>query len=145
VKDHTAQVVRWSLLRLLTIGAIVETIWTIYVGWKLPRHYAANHWDIAWVGVDAAEVVTLALTALTAWRRRPLVVIFATISATLLLVDAWFDVTTARRGDVAQGLLLAVLVELPSAAVLLWIAMRALRVTASAPDPLSRQRVSDEV
>ncbi|NNN07639.1 MAG: hypothetical protein HKL85_00395 [Acidimicrobiaceae bacterium] len=127
MKERTVRVIRWSLLRLLTLGALAETIWTIYVGYELPRHYVANHWDIAWVGLDVAQVIMLSASAWAAWRRNTLLVIFATASATLLLVDAWFDVTTARRGDLGQGMLLAGLVEAPSAFILLWVAYRGLR------------------
>jgi hypothetical protein len=133
MKDSTVRVIRWSLLRLLTLGALTETVWTIYVAVDLPRHYAANHWDVAWVGLDAAQVLMLGGAAWSAWRRSTTLVIFATSSATLLLLDAWFDVTTARRGDVAQGILLAILVEIPSAVVLLWVAHRGLRHTVLMP------------
>ena len=127
MRESTLRAVRWSVLRLLTLGALVETAWTIYVGADLPRHYVANHWDVAWVGIDAAQVVMLSASAWAAWRRHSLLVVFASSSATLLLVDAWFDVTTARHGDVAQSLLLAALVEVPSAIVLAWVALRSLR------------------
>jgi len=133
MKDSTVRVIRWSLLRLLTLGALTETAWTIYVGVELPRHYVANHWDVAWVGLDAAQVLMLGAATWSAWRRSTTLVIFATSSATLLLLDAWFDVTTARLGDVAQGILLATLVEIPSALVLLWVAHRGLRHTVLMP------------
>ncbi len=133
MKERTVRVIQWSLLRLLTLGALAETIWTIYVGFELPRHYVANHWDIAWVGLDVAQVLMLSASAWAAWRRNTLLVIFATASAMLLMVDAWFDVTTARRGDLAQGIVLAVLVEVPSAIILLWVAYRGLRYASLLP------------
>jgi hypothetical protein len=132
MKASTVKVIHWSLLRLLMVGALGETLWTIYVGYDLPRHYVANNWDVAWVGLDAAQVLMLAGAAWAAWRRRSLLVMFATASATLLLLDAWFDVTTARRGDVLQGALLAGLVEVPSAIALVWVAHRGLRLMARA-------------
>jgi len=39
---------RDPLLTLLASAAVLETGWTIYLGWRLPRHYVANHWDLAW-------------------------------------------------------------------------------------------------
>ena len=133
MKDRTVRGIRWSLLRLLTMGALAETIWTIYVAYELPRHYVAIHWDVAWVGIDVAQVLMLGASAWAGWRRHISLVIFATASATLLLIDAWFDVTTARHGDVAQGILLAGLVEVPSALVLLWVAHRVLRHSSLLP------------
>ena len=141
MKERTVTAVRWSLLRLLTLGALGEMLWTIYVGEDLPRHYVADHWDIAWVGLDAAQVIMLSGAAWAAWRRSTLIVYFASVSSTLLVIDAWFDVTTARRGDVFQGIVLAGVVELPSAIVLAWVALRALRHTAlvsSSPVGLER-------
>ncbi len=127
MREETVKVVRWTILRLMVLGALAEGVWTIFVGIDLPRHYVANHWDIAWVGLDLAQIAMLAGAAWAGWRRSGLIVVFATASATLLVVDAWFDVTTARRGDLFQGIVLAGLVEIPSALVLLWVALRVLR------------------
>lgn len=149
MKERTVRVIHWSLLRLLTLGALAEMIWTIYVGYKLPRHYVANHWDVAWVGIDVAQVLMLSASAWAAWRRNTLLVIFATATAMLLMIDGWFDVTTARRGDLAQGILLAGIVEVPSAVVLLWVAHRGLRHTvllpAEGPGSSSRSNTFDTV
>lgn len=82
----TTGIPRWSLLRPLTSGAVAESIWTIHTGVELPRVYVAIHWDIAWVGLDAAQVVTLSACAWTAWRRSRHLVLFATASAALLLL-----------------------------------------------------------
>ncbi|HEY5304666.1 MAG TPA: hypothetical protein VIJ86_11515 [Acidimicrobiales bacterium] len=133
MNENTYKVVRWSLLRFLTAGAVGETIWTVYIAFVLPRHYDVNHWDIAWVGLDVAQILMLSLSAWAAWRRNTLLVMFATVSATLLLVDAWFDVTTARRGDLSQSIVLAVLIEVPSAIVLYAVAHRGLRHTVMLP------------
>jgi hypothetical protein len=118
---------RERLLILLTATAIAELLWAIYLGWTLPRQYVANHWEVAWVGLDVAEIGMLIATAWAAWRQRAVVILFSIVSATLLIVDAWFDVTTARRGDLVQSALLAVFAEIPLAALLLWIAWRASR------------------
>jgi hypothetical protein len=118
---------RSTILTVITTAALLEIVWTIYIGWQLPRDYVANHWDLAWVGLDSAQVLLLLCTAWAAWRRRAVLVIFSSGAAMLLLVDAWFDVTTARRGDVSQSILMACFVEIPSAMVLLWMSWRTLR------------------
>jgi hypothetical protein len=118
---------RDPLLTLLTTAALAETAWTIYIGWKLPRHYVANHWDLAWVGLDVAQIAMLLLAAWAAWRGRALLILFASSAGTLLLLDAWFDVTTARNGGLEQSLLLALIVEIPSAIALFWITWRSIR------------------
>jgi hypothetical protein len=112
-------------LAALLIAAIGEILWTIYLGWKLPRHYVAHHWALAWVGLDIAEVSLLFASAWAAWRQRALLILFTIAGATLFLLDAWFDITTANHGDVMQSLVVAVFVEVPSALALLWVARRA--------------------
>lgn len=138
---------RDRLLTFLTTGAILEILWTIYLGWRLPRHYDARHWDLAWVGLDVAEIVMLLAAAWAAWRRRAVLILFAIASATLLLLDAWFDVTTAGHGDFLQSLLVAIIVEVPSALALLWVARRAARrmfvthFSANDLDPMPMRKV----
>jgi hypothetical protein len=121
------RIARGPLLALLLTTASVEIVWTIYMGLRLPRHYVANHWDLAWVGLDVAETVMMFLAAWAAWRRRAVFIMFASVSATLFLVDAWFDITTARRGDFWQSGMAAAAWEVPLALGLLWIAGRAIR------------------
>jgi hypothetical protein len=118
---------RDGLLTALVVGAFIEILWTIYLGWRLPRHYVAHHWDLAWVGLDVAEILMLLGSAWAAWRRRAVLILFAVVSATLLLLDAWFSVTTAGHGDFRESVLVSIVLEVPSALVLLWIARRAAR------------------
>jgi hypothetical protein len=113
---------RDRILTALLIAAFAEIIWSIYLGFALPPHYVAHHWALAWVGLDVAEVAMLFCAAWAAWRQRALLILFTIAGATLFLLDAWFDVTTANRGDVTQSLLLAIVVEVPSALALLWVA-----------------------
>jgi len=118
-------ILRDRLLTILITGAVLEIVWTVYIGWRLPRHYVAHHWDLAWVGLDVAEIAMLIGATWAAWRRRAVLILFCITSATLLLVDAWFDVTTAGHGSFLESLIFAVVVEVPSAVALLWIAQRA--------------------
>lgn len=124
------QLRRSTFLALLTSAVALEAAWTVYIGWRLPREYVANHWDLAWVGIDIAQVFMLGAAAWAAWRRRALLILFASCAGTLLLVDAWFDVTTARRGDFRQSLIMALLVEIPSALILFWVTRRAVGLLA---------------
>ena len=110
----------------LALGAFIETGWIIFLSIRLPRHYVANHWDLAWIGLDSAQVVFLLLTAWAAWRQRALLIIFSTTTATLFIIDAWFDVTTARYRDLGASLL-SLCIELPSAVFLLWMSRRSAR------------------
>ncbi|HEX6703107.1 MAG TPA: hypothetical protein VF101_20450 [Gaiellaceae bacterium] len=89
----------------------------------LPRHYEANHWELAWGGFDIGLGLALAGTAVMVARRSPFAEVAATIAGSLLCCDAWFDVLTSRGlADVAQALASAIFIELPLAALCFWMA-----------------------
>ena len=100
--------------------------WTSYLALSLPRTSVARHWNVAWVGLDVLIVIALAGTAWWARRDDRFIVIPAVATTTLLIVDAWMDVTTAAGSDRWQSIVLAVAVELPLAAFSLRLARSAL-------------------
>ncbi len=116
-----------ALLVTLVLAALLETIWIVYLALYLPHHYVAIHWKAAWVGLDVGQVAALLLSAWAAWRRRAVLALFTSSAGTMLLIDAWFDLTTARRGDQLQSLLFAVFLEIPSALALYWVTHRTIR------------------
>ena len=118
---------RERLLGAFVVGVFLEIVWTIYLGWRLPRHYVAHHWDLTWVGMDVAEILLLLGSAWAAWRRRAVLIVFAVALATLLLLDGWFDVTTAGHANFLESVLVSIFLEVPSALALLWIARRTAR------------------
>jgi hypothetical protein len=60
--------------------------------------------------------VAFALTAWCAFRLDARILISATVCATLLVVDAWFDVTTSHgNGQVTEAVAFAVFLEIPAA------------------------------
>jgi hypothetical protein len=108
---------------VLLACAIVLIPWTGVLFATLPRHYVANHWAIAWGGFDIGLGIALAATAIMVVRRSPYAEVTATVTGTLLVCDAWFDVLTSRgASDIAQAVTLALLVELPLAALCFWMA-----------------------
>jgi hypothetical protein len=114
----------FGVLALLTIP------WIGYLAVTLPRQAVTAHYRGAWVGFDVGLVAALVLTAVQAYRGHRRVGLAATATATLLVVDAWFDVTTTPAGiDLVVSIVLALLVELPLAAVCLWIAWNGERIT----------------
>jgi hypothetical protein len=97
--------------------------WTGYLFGTLPPHYRANHWRIAWGGFDVGLTLTLASTVVLITRRSPFAEVTATVTGTLLVCDAWFDILTSRgTSDIVQASVEAALVELPLAALCFWIA-----------------------
>jgi hypothetical protein len=114
---------------LFAILAVLLIPWIVYLGLALPERATSAHWDVAWVGFDAMEFFALAATAWCAYRRSTWVVPAATAAAVLLVVDAWFDVTTANGGwNLVQAIVLGIVIELPLAALSLWIARHAEQV-----------------
>ncbi|MDP9284488.1 MAG: hypothetical protein M3P41_05995 [Actinomycetota bacterium] len=103
--------------------AIVLLPWTAFLFFALPRHYVANHWQLAWGGFDIGLGLALATTAVSVARRSPFAEVTAAVTGTLLVCDAWFDVLTSRgMSDVVQAAVEAVFVELPIAALCFWMA-----------------------
>lgn len=120
---------RHIFLAAVTTASLVLIPWIGYLAASLPDRPVAGQWRAAWVGFDIVLVSGLAATAWCAWRRRQLLVPAATITATLLICDAWFDVLLDwGTPDMWWSLATAALGELPLAALLLWVAARLLRL-----------------
>lgn len=134
---------RWlsAGIAALLAGLIV---WTVHLALTLPSVHDARHWDVAWVGFDAALIAVLAATAWAAWFRRQILVATALVAATLLVCDAWFDVATSLdTPDQTVTLATALLAELPLAGFLFWLARRImLRTVAAFPMQLGDGQVT---
>lgn len=115
-------------LALATTVASVLAAWCAVLAVTLPGRAVVPHWSITWVGLDAGEAITAALTAVLIRRRTPYAALTSTMCATLLIADAWFDGWTSAAGSaqVVAGLQAAFL-ELPLAGTALWFAVRTLR------------------
>jgi len=110
---------------LYSLAAAVLIPWTVYLAVTLPKRDVDTHYRGAWVGFDLLLVTAIVLTAYYAFRVDTRVQLPATATATLLVVDAWFDVMTAgHRRPTILALVLAVCIELPAAGFSLWLARR---------------------
>jgi len=111
----------WAYL-IVAVGLIV---WTVFLAVSLPKENLEHHYRLTWTGFDLIEVLAIYLTAHLAFRLDARVVYPATVVATLLVADAWFDITTSATAQAAtQALILALAVELPAAAFSLYVAYR---------------------
>jgi hypothetical protein len=118
--------------RLLIFATVALMGWMIYLLLDLPVSYRAQNWDVAWIGFDSGMLLSLSTTAWSLWHRRQLAIPAAIISATFLVVDAWFDVVTSQVGfDLDAALLSALVVELPMAFFLIHFSRRAIRSSIS--------------
>jgi hypothetical protein len=120
---------RWFLLGTI-VCCVVLAAWVGVLAVTLPPFYRTGGWRGAWVGFDLAELAAFAATAWAAWRGRQVLIMCLLVLATLLLADAWFDVTldVASNGFV-WSLLSALLIEIPLAMAALLAARRLLRLT----------------
>jgi len=127
---------RWAV-PLFAVAAIVLVPWVVFLVRMLPSAHHATHWDVAWAGFDGALALVLLGLAIAAWRRSPWLQTFAAAAATLLFVDAWFDIlTSSTRTELIVAITEAVLVELPLAILSLLVARPKNRV------PVPRHQVS---
>jgi hypothetical protein len=115
-----AQVVRW-VGPAFVLFSVIMVPWTIYLGYSLPARQDSPHYDIAWVGFDVLLLVVLASTGYFALRRSAYLTIAAAATATMLVVDAWFDIMTSPRRQLPEAIALALLIELPLAALCAWL------------------------
>ena len=131
--------------RWLAVGVTAAGLgmipWLAYLAVSLPASPTAWHWPAAWVGLDGMEAAGLVSTGILLLRRDARACLTAAATAALLLADAWFDVTTAPPGAGAlTSLLMAVLAELPAAAVCAGLALRGLRRPPARPVPAGAER-----
>ena len=108
---------RW-FAALVGVCAVGLLPWIVYLAFALPVQRRSAHYDVAWVGFDVAMFAALASLAVAALRRSTWTEPLATVSATLLVVDAWFDIVTADNDMRRTGAVIsALLIELPLATV----------------------------
>jgi hypothetical protein len=116
----------------------------VFLAANLPATSRVND-RLAWVGFDVGEVVMLALTAYLAWRGKAKVALAATALATMLVVDAWFDVNTSTAGEERDIALAFAVLEVSLAAVSLWIAFHAASVARHRLEDLARREAEREI
>ena len=106
------------------------------VGWiavlilTLPDRYTSSDWQAVWIGLDVTELIGFAAIGWAAWRQRQVLIFFMIITGTLLVADAWFDLTLSYgSSDFTMSVITAVLAEFPLAFILFAGARRLVRVT----------------
>jgi hypothetical protein len=118
---RNASLCRW-IAALVTVSAAVLLPWIAYLAFSLPSTVSARHWPLAWAGLDTAIAIGLAATGWLALRRDRRIAFCAASTATVLVIDAWFDVCTAPAGQPLTFALMDMCVELGEAAACLALA-----------------------
>ena len=127
IPDET-RVVTW-IGRLFALLSLLLVPWTVYLARSLPSQQVSTNYDAAWAGFDVLLALALASTAYFALRQSVYLATAASATATLLVVDAWFDVLTTPGVQRIESVLLAVLVELPLAGVCIWLSWHTEQLT----------------
>lgn len=120
-----------ALFTLLGLGLIP---WTLYLAFTLPRQATTSFYSAPWVGFDIGLSCLVLLTAALARRAHRHTGLAAVAVASMLVVDAWFDVMTSpggAAGNVLIALASAIFVELPLAILALWLALNVDRLGTS--------------
>ena len=115
---------RW-LARALVVAGLGMIPWLVLLATQLPASTVACHWSTAWVGLDAMETVGLLATGTLLLRRDQRCCLAATVTGTLIFVDAWFDVTTSAPGPAQlTAILMAAFIEVPVSALCAALALK---------------------
>ena len=119
---------RWAGPVFAVLAALMVP-WTIYLAVSLPSEQRAAHYDLAWAGFDVGLFAVLVWAAWSAATRSRWLAVAASLNAGFLVIDAWFDVVTAPdRRELMMALASAALIELPLAAVSVWLAVNGQRI-----------------
>jgi hypothetical protein len=128
---------------LLVYGAFALGLvpWTAHLTASLPSTHRTDHWDVLWAGFDiglCASGIATAIAILRGWHALP---ICASITGTLLLCDAWFDLLTSSPGSERTWAIVEALVaELPLAFFSFWVAREASTLEAVAHRSVTERR-----
>ncbi|HEX2904883.1 MAG TPA: hypothetical protein VHO01_15630 [Jatrophihabitans sp.] len=121
VVPDESRAVRWAGPFFALCAALLVP-WIVVIFVTLPSRQLSPNYDIAWAGFDVLLCAALASTAITTLRRSRLLAIAAGWASALLVTDAWFDVLTSPAGSGrVEAVIMAVVVELPLAAICLWL------------------------
>ncbi len=116
----------------MLLGVSVMIPWAIYLSIHLPVRFRAHNWDVAWVGFDVALILVLVAAAWASWNRRQILATTSIVAATMLLCDAWFDVSTSvGTSDQSRSIVGALIFNLPLAAFFVLLAHRIMLRTAA--------------
>jgi hypothetical protein len=122
-RGHSRLLARRAGLVALAAGGFLLP-WCVMLGVTLPVTARAEHWSLAWAGLDAAEALAALSTAVLLRRGSPRASLTAVAGAALLLTDAWFDICTSPPGlDRTLAVGEAVCAELPLAGAAIWLAI----------------------
>jgi hypothetical protein len=130
--------IRWTG-PMFALFSVVMLPWIAFIALSLPSRQLSPNYDIAWAGFDVILAGGLASSAYFALRRSRYLSAAAAATAALLVVDAWFDCMTTPASTRWESIAFCFLVELPLAAVCLWLSYHTEQIAARRILILKRQ------
>lgn len=116
---------RSRLATVLTGAGVALLPWMVVLAKTVPQTAEVSNWSTAWIGLDLMLAAGLTGTGMLLRKGDPRVSPVAAATAALLVMDAWFDVTTsAGSGGQGVAVLLAAGAELPLALACTVVAAR---------------------
>lgn len=106
--------------------AIVATLFAIHLGFVTPPSASVHHLRLLWTGLDTFELIGLATTAWFLHRRSRWVRVSAPVTASLLIADAWTNVSSSAGWSRLAAVVMA-MVELSLALLSIVVALRQVR------------------
>jgi hypothetical protein len=98
--------------------------WSGLLAAGFPLRFTAGNLNTAWAGLDVLEALGLFATGKLLRRNDLRATLTAAATATLLFVDAWFDVLTSAPRGRALAIVMAVGAELPTSTLCAALALR---------------------
>jgi DNA-binding PadR family transcriptional regulator len=124
-RKRTPRPAKSWLGRGVLIAGLAMIPWVLILACSLPPAIRAAHWSTAWARLDALEAAGLMTTGAALIGRCSWLCLPAAITSTLLVADAWFDITTSAPGHAATvAIAMAVFPELPIAGLCAVLAIR---------------------
>ena len=112
---------------IYALMALFMLPWAFNLARILPERHIVTNWSLVWTGFDLIMGIIFMITAYGLYKRRYWVPVSASMAATMVFCDAWFDIGTARTSSQLTGALtLALLVEIPIGLLSLWLALESL-------------------
>ncbi len=114
------------LLQAFAIVAILMVPWSLWLSYSLPIDHMDHQWNLVWSIFDAVMLGSMALTAYFGIKKSGWVIVWASVTGTFLLIDAWFDCVTAKDSwEHFVSISSAAFIEIPLGLLAFWIAYRA--------------------
>ncbi|MFJ9564436.1 hypothetical protein ACIRQQ_30900 [Streptomyces fuscichromogenes] len=113
---------RWALI-LLGSSAVLLVPWMVVLALTLPTSTEVHNWSVAWIGLDVLMAAGCAATAVLGLRGDARARLTASATASVSLLDAWFDITTSAVGTELLEALASAVAEAGLAAACVYLAL----------------------